>query len=174
MKQEDMMHTRGLVAKIEKDGFAQVIMDRKSACLGCDTGTADKCRSCLTGAKIKARVRNSKGAVEGDIVTVSISRAKIMKGAAVCYLLPVILLILGAVIGNGFENTFALGSNLSALVGAFIGLATGLYMVRKISEYMNSDQGLVPEITQIVSSRSGSTPGKKELFHTPNTCPGCR
>jgi sigma-E factor negative regulatory protein RseC len=157
MKQEDMMHTRGLVAKIEKDGFAQVIMDRKSACSGCDTGKADKCRSCLTGAKIKARVLNSKCAAQGDIVTVSISRAKIMKGAAVFYLLPVILLIAGALIGNSFENSFALGHNLSTMAGGFIGLAAGLYMVRKISEYMNSDQGLVPEITQILSSRSGST-----------------
>jgi len=169
-----MMHTRGLVVKIENDGFAQVIMDRKSACSGCDTGNTDTCRSCLTGAKIKAMVLNSKGAAQGDIVTVSISRAKIMKGAAVFYLLPVILLIFGALIGNGFEAFFALGRNLSTMAGGFIGLAAGLYMVRKISEYMNADQGLVPEITQIISSGSGSSPDKTEFFHAPNTCPGCR
>ena len=32
MKKEDMMHTRGLVIKKEKNGFAQVVMERKGAC----------------------------------------------------------------------------------------------------------------------------------------------
>lgn len=165
MKKEDMMHTRGLVIKKEKNGFAQVVMDRKNACSGCDTGKVDKCRACLTGTKIKARVHNSKGAEEGDIVTVSMSRAKIMKGAAAFYLIPVIFLIAGAFVGASLGFFLTIDNNLAAMIGGFVSLVFGFYIVRKISERMNSDQGLVPEITEIVSSGSINTPVKRDLFH---------
>lgn len=171
-----MMHTRGLVIKKEENGFAQVVMDRKSACCGCDMGTVDKCRSCLslTGTKIKARVHNSRGAEEGDIVTVSMSRSKIMKGAAAFYLIPVIFLIAGAFAGLSLGDFLTIDNSLSAMMGGFVSLVFGFYIVRKISERMNSDQGLVPEITEIVSSGSSHTPVKKDLSHPSNTCPGCR
>ena len=133
-------------------------MDRKSACSGCDTGKMNQCKSCLIGAKIKARVHNSRGAREGDIVTVSMSRAKIMKGAAAFYLIPVIFLIAGAFAGPYVGDFLSIDNSLSAIIGGFVSLVFGFYIVRKISERMNSDQGLVPEITEIVFSASGSSP----------------
>lgn len=174
MKQKSMMQTRGLVVKTEKDGFAQVVMDRKSACSGCDAGKADNCRSCLTRAKIKARVLNAEGAVKGDIVIVSLSRSKAMKGAAAFYLIPVVCLLAGAFIGNSIGNALIMDNSLSAMTGGFISLVTGFYIVRKISEQMNSDQGLIPEITKIVSFGSAGPPGKKEFLTPKNICPGCR
>ena len=68
MSNKKMMHARGLVTSLNKNGFANVIMDRKNACSGCGSEKSNNCKSCLSGSKIQVLVLNTKNAKKGDIV----------------------------------------------------------------------------------------------------------
>jgi len=167
------MHTRGLVTSIDKDGFANVVMDRKNACSGCGTGKPSHCQSCLSGSKIQARVLNTKNAREGDIVSVSLSTSKILKGAAVFYLIPVAGFLLGALTGNYLYEIFPVSETLAALFSGLIGLALGFLIVRWISERMNADFGMTPVISKIIYVKSGKNSILSYTKDTSYSCAGC-
>jgi sigma-E factor negative regulatory protein RseC len=95
MSNKKMMHARGLVTSLNKNGFANVIMDRKNACSGCGSEKSNNCKSCLSGSKIQVIVLNTKNAKKGDIVSVSLITSKILQGAAIFYLIPVAGVIIG-------------------------------------------------------------------------------
>ena len=62
-----MAENIGIVIKAEADNHAQVVVDRKGACGGCQP-TGGGCRSCLASAKIQSRVANPVNAKAGDLV----------------------------------------------------------------------------------------------------------
>jgi sigma-E factor negative regulatory protein RseC len=148
------MHTRGLVTSINKDGFANVVMDRKNACSGCGTMKASHCHSCLTGPKIQVLVLNTQNAKEGDIVSVSLSTSKILKGAAVFYLIPVVGFLIGGLSGNYLHEILPMSETLAGILAGLFGLVLGFLIVRWISERMNADFGMTPVISKIVYAKS--------------------
>jgi sigma-E factor negative regulatory protein RseC len=154
MKSTSMMHTRGLVAEIDKNGDAFVIMDRKNACGGCGSAKTDACKTCLSGSKIQARVLNSEHAQKGDIVSVSLNTSKVLKGAAALYLIPVAGVLLGVFVGAGFHGAFAVSETIASIVAGFIGLVVGFSIVKLISNRMAADEGMTPKISKIIFSSS--------------------
>ena len=148
------MHTRGLVTFVNKNGFANVVMDRKNACSGCGSGKVNHCKSCLSGSKIQSLVLNTKNAKKGDIVSVSLSTSKILQGAAVFYLIPVVMFIASALAGSYLHGALSMSETSAALFAGFIGLFLGFLIVRLISERMNAEQGMTPVISKIFYSRS--------------------
>ncbi|NOX33704.1 MAG: SoxR reducing system RseC family protein [Deltaproteobacteria bacterium] len=172
MSNKKMMHTRGLVTAVDTIGFADVVMDRKQGCTGCGSKKTDNCKTCLSGSKIQAKVINKKNARKGDIVSVSLSTSKILKGAAVLYLIPVAGLLIGVFTGQGFHDVLSISDTLVTIILGFVGLAMGFYLVRLISEHMNSDQDMMPFISRIIYS--GSNTAKSDMKTKAQTCAGCR
>ena len=177
MTSKAMIHTRGIVTGIDKNGDAMVIMNRKNACGdgGCGSATTNNCKSCLSGAKIQARALNPHHAEKGDIVAVSFSTSKILKGAAALYLIPVAGVLTGAFAGAGLHKILSLSETSASLIAGFIGLALGFYIVRLISAHMSTDEGMTPAISKIISSKSdkqsgaGTTMGNSKI----QTCTEC-
>lgn len=167
MESKLMMHTRGLVTGIDKNGDAIVVMDRKNACGGCGSTKTNTCNSCLSGSKIQAKVLNTKQARKGDIVSVSLSTSKILKGAAALYLIPVAGILLGAFIGAGFHETLS-------MVTGFIGLVIGFFIVRLISERMNANEAMTPVISSIIYAASDKNAVAIHLKKKMNTCTECK
>ena len=97
------------------DGTAQVACLRQSAC----SGDCHKCSGC--GAVEQTMIftaRNPIGARPGDTVTVESATGPVLKAAAVLYMLPLVLFIVGYLVGMQW--------NLGALIG---GLAFVLSIV---------------------------------------------
>ena len=97
------------------DGSAQVACLRQSAC----SGDCHKCSGC--GAVEQTMIftaRNPIGARPGDTVTVESATGPVLKAAAVLYMLPLVLFIVGYLVGMQW--------NLGALIG---GLAFVLSIV---------------------------------------------
>ncbi|CAB5139549.1 hypothetical protein D3OALGA1CA_3781 [Olavius algarvensis associated proteobacterium Delta 3] len=80
----------GIVIKTDSNNYAHVVTDRKGACGGCQS-TPGGCRSCLASAKMESRVANPIGAEAGDLVNVRLASANLFTGAAIMYLMPVVL-----------------------------------------------------------------------------------
>lgn len=89
------------VKKILSPDIAQVAVKRVSAC-------AHDCSKCASGGcmmmehpDLLVRAYNGPAAREGDVVLVESSSRQILTFAAVVYLLPMLLLILGYLLGAG-------------------------------------------------------------------------
>jgi len=176
MKSNAMIHTMGIVTDIDKNGDAMVIMNRKNVCGdgGCGSGTTDNCKSCLSGAKIHARALNPHHAEKGDLVSVSISTAKILKGAAALYLIPVAGVLTGAFTGAAFHDILSVSETTASIIAGFTGLALGFYIVKLISARLTADEGMTPAISSIISSKQGKQFIAVNIMDSPQTCIGCR
>lgn len=118
---EVAMTETGRVVSVNADA-AVVAMRRSQAC--------DKCGMCMAsgdGREILLLARNGASAEPGDAVEIEISPGKVLVAAFALYLLPVLMTILGFVVGNsvagGSEDSFLpIGLAVVFLVVSFVGV----------------------------------------------------
>ena len=108
------------VRKINEDGTAQVVHIRESAC----SGDCHKCSGC--GAVKQAMLidaYNPIGAQPGDMVQIRSETGPVLMGAMVLYIVPLVLFIVGYLLGDAWWGmgplmgalSFALGLGIAAL-----------------------------------------------------------
>jgi len=146
----------GIVQGIEANGMARVVTDRKNACGGCHSDSAE-CRSCLTSAKLESVVSNPIGAKAGDVVKLTISSATLFKGAVIMYLLPIATLILGAFLGLWWGGKSGWGDTGSVL-GGVIGLLAGFGAVTLMGRSRRLGRQMTPVISEVVTASHGAAP----------------
>ncbi|MEJ2096378.1 MAG: SoxR reducing system RseC family protein [Deltaproteobacteria bacterium] len=145
----------GIVVKIEPNGYAQVLLDRKSACGGCQS-TGSGCHSCLANAnKMQSRVVNASGANIGDVVKIQLSFGSLSAGAAILYLLPVIGMLCGAFAGAWLVTWLDISSVLGSIIGALCGLVLGFTVVSFIDRSPGIQKKITPTITEVVTPMIG-------------------
>lgn len=92
------MRVRAKVIAVE-GRFATVLCDRKSACEGChklaDGGECSVCSLMGSGRSMETRAYNAVNAVVGDTVELETASSRVLGYAAMVFLLPVIMVILG-------------------------------------------------------------------------------
>lgn len=144
-----MAATRGLVVHTSPNGWADVVVDRKSACGGC--ADTQKCRSCLSGPKITARVLNRAKAANGDLVVVSLESKIVFKGAAVAYLIPIVGLMVGAFFGSAIHAKWGITETTASLLMGILGLAGGFGASTFISRRITAKKKFTPVISRVVN-----------------------
>lgn len=103
------------VSRLLPDGRAEVIRVRESAC----SGDCHKCTGCGAAKQTVCLIaRNCIGARVGDPVVISSSSARVLKAAAVLYILPLVLFLAGYLVG---ENLWQRGV-LTGLAGIALGV----------------------------------------------------
>ena len=84
------------VRRTYDDGSAQVLHIRQSAC----SGDCHKCSGCGAAQEgIVLTVDNPIGAKAGDLVTIEAATGPVLRGAAVLYMMPLLLFFLGYALG---------------------------------------------------------------------------
>lgn len=144
-----MIEERAVVAETGA-GYAWVEIQRRSACGscqasdGCGTATLAKAwgiRSMRTRALSKLSLQ------PGDEVIVGLADGVLLRGALLAYLLPLVLLLAGAMLG---QAAFAgAGEELVALSGA-LGLGLGFLVVRVMSRRFREDVRFQPVVLRRV------------------------
>ena len=105
------------VKSISSNGKVQVLHIRQSAC----SGDCHKCSGC--GAAQETMILeadNPIGAVVGDFVTITAATGPVLKGAAVLYMLPLVLFFLGYVLGMMAWNRGGLVGCLAFVLGILL------------------------------------------------------
>ena len=114
------------VKHLNPDGTAQVLHVRQSAC----SGDCHKCSGCGAAQEaIVLEAENPIGAAVGDFVTVCAATGPVLKGAAMLYMMPLVLFFLGYLLG-------AMAWGKGGLVGclAFVlGIALAVVYDRKVA-----------------------------------------
>lgn len=96
------------------DGSALVLHLRQSAC----SGDCHKCSGCGAAQEaITLKADNPIGAKTGDFVTITAATAPVLKGAAVLYVMPLVLFFLGYLAGALLWSAGALTGCLAFALG---------------------------------------------------------
>ncbi|HTY99782.1 MAG TPA: SoxR reducing system RseC family protein [Rhodocyclaceae bacterium] len=127
-----MTRSEGVVSRVEGE-WAWVAVCKASACGQCDSQ-----KNCGSGLLAEAlgpreyRVANDGGARVGDEVILSVRDGSVARAAAISYLGPLALAIVGALAGNAFAG------DPGALAGVFLGLALGAGFLRAANRWFAS------------------------------------
>ena len=140
----------GLVTKTSSNGLTEVLTERRSACSGCQT--TQGCNTCLTTAKIKAKVHNPIGAKPGDLVEIQMDNQAIWQGAMILYGFPLMGLIVGAIVGASVDVKWFASESTPSVLAGLAGLILGLALAVVLGNSRFVKQHLVPTITKVVSS----------------------
>ena len=80
-----------VVTRLLPNGMAEVAVARTTAC----GGSCGSCESCIFQGEIKTLARNRIGAKPGQRVVIESRSSKIFGAAALVYIMPIVLFILG-------------------------------------------------------------------------------
>lgn len=127
------MTQSAIVDALTRDGNAVVRVFQESAC-GHD---CENCGVCGSRRKLTVEAKNPLRAVPGDLVTVETGTGKIIKAAALVYVLPLCALLAGCVLGY----VLGVGEGAQALLGV-VGLALGSAAAVLFNRFIRRDRPL--------------------------------
>lgn len=127
------MTQSAIVDGLTPNGNAVVRVFQESAC-GHD---CENCGVCGSRRKLTVEAKNPLQAIPGDLVTVETGTGKVIKAAALVYVLPLCALLLGCILGFAL----GLGEGLQALLGV-AGLAVGSAGAVCINRFIRRDRPL--------------------------------
>lgn len=134
------MQQAGRVIDTEED-IARVEIRRVSAC-------GENCAMCKGGCKPTkhiATVNNKVGAKPGDIVKIKTDDARVLKSAALLYILPILVLFVFYAIAYILTENTGVSS-----VSGVIGLVSGFFVLKAVDKKIAP----VPEISRIIYTKS--------------------
>jgi len=141
-----MIETEATVVKLEH-AVAYVQAERKSSCSGCsESNCGTSVLANFLGLKAPLyRARNEVGAKVGDRVVVGMNESGLFKGTLLLYILPLLLLFAGALVGSALAATADARDGYS-VVGAAIGLAAGFIGLKLFSARLGQGKQYQPVI----------------------------
>ena len=114
------------VRNVFPDGTAEVLLVRESAC----SGDCHKCSGCGAAKEtIFLTAVNPIGAKPGDVVNVTSESGPVLLGAAVFYMVPMLLFLVGYYIG---ADLWSLGG-ITGVVAFVLGIVLAVVYDRKIA-----------------------------------------
>lgn len=123
------------VKEVCDNGTAQVLVIRESAC----SGDCHKCAGCgAVQQTVLLQAVNPIGAKPGELVIVSSQSAPVLRGAAVLYMVPILLFFLGYILGLNWE--------LGGLMGG-VGFVAGILLAVVYDRLVVKKQNTVYTIT---------------------------
>jgi sigma-E factor negative regulatory protein RseC len=129
-----MLETRAIIVQVEGQ-YALVQASQANGCeqcsgKGCGAG---KLSRLFCDKPRLFRVDNPINAGVGDEVVISVAEGAILRGIGLVYLLPLLLLLMGAMLGNAWVGQSSGQQDGYATAGALSGLAAGFIAVKLIS-----------------------------------------
>jgi sigma-E factor negative regulatory protein RseC len=123
-----------------------------------ETGADSLCGSCsishscmigADGARRRLWMDYDSGARVGDEVAFEIAEKEIVAGAAVVYLIPVLMLIGGIVLGAFAGGRFGIGGDMPLVAGGAAGLLLSVLVSWTVSSIMKKKKIAVPRLIDI-------------------------
>ncbi len=146
-----MIEERGTVVAVE-EGFVWLETQRRSSCGGCQA--SGSCGA-ATLAKLwpdrrnRARALSEPGLRPGDEVIVGLAEGALLRGALLVYLLPLALLLAGALLG---QIVFAGAGEEPVVALGVVGLGLGFLAVRVLSRRLQCDTRFQPVVLRRANS----------------------
>ncbi len=132
----------GRVINIEND-TAKVMIDKGESCKGCGIGKIGLCKP--GGSGMIMEVKNLLGAEMGDRVQIGIDKGLHRKGYFILYILPLLSLFLGTVIGQIINNIFEV-SSFEVILGFMFLCLSLVFSLKKIHRLDKTEKMFIKTI----------------------------
>lgn len=146
-----MVEEQGVIVALD-GSRAWVETRRQSVCGGCSAnkscGTGVLARY-LDGRVAKVRALNPPAAVVGDTVTVGLHEGALLAMSALMYLLPLALLLAGALVAEFLARRLEVSSEPLAIAGGVAGLLSGFLLARRASRRVEHDARFQPIVIRV-------------------------
>ena len=141
-----MATEQGIVLRTDSEA-AWVKTVRNSACEGCTAKSS--CHS-TGGDEMEVKALNTAGARVGDRIVLSFETASLLKATFLIYVFPIIMLIVGAALGQALASMIASSpTGISVMLGfAFFFIA--LFIMKARANKMAKKNAYQPKITKIL------------------------
>lgn len=135
-----MLETRAVIVQIERH-FAVVQASQTNGCEQCSGKGcgASKLSMMFCSKPRQFQVDNPINAAVGDEVIISVAEGAILRGIGLVYLLPLLLLVTGAMIASHWAALPGQRDGYAA-AGAVLGLAVGFSIAKWISSHQDRNQ----------------------------------
>ena len=139
------MREQGVVARVISGKLVEVAFKRSPAC--------EKCQLChdVGEGMVGIEAINEVGAKLDDVVEIEIPSEEIVKGSFVIFLLPILFLIVGYLIGSAVSRTLAL-QNFEEILGVFCALVflfVSFYVIKWYDKNVEQKQALRAKIIRL-------------------------
>jgi sigma-E factor negative regulatory protein RseC len=153
-----MVEESGLVVATEGE-MAWVETSRRSSCGSCEA------KGCGTGAlsqvlgrrRQRLRVRNPIAAVAGEAVVLGIAESALLKGSLAVYLVPLLALLAGGLLGEALAPQLALPREGGSILFALGALACSFLWLRRFNRRAASDDHFNAVILRRADSPAAAT-----------------
>lgn len=134
------MTQEATVSEILEDGYAMVSVKRQSAC----GGNCKSCGACMYSRTLVVKAKNSVCADVGDEVVIKSKSSDVLGLAALVYLLPLVTLFAGYMLGG-----LAAQSEAVPIIGGLLGLCLGVALTVFISKRRKTNDTVGVEIIEV-------------------------
>lgn len=146
-----MATEHGVVTKTESTS-AWVKTVKSGACKDCSA--RGSCHSLSSSDEMEVKAINAAGAKVGDRIVLSFGTSSLFKATFLLYVFPILLLILGAVIGQQIAPSFGMNpSALSAIIG-FSFFFAAVPVIKIMANRMAKKNEYKPKIIKILTRTS--------------------
>jgi len=128
-------------------GTARVLVKRNSACYHCPSRS---CCASLGGDFKRVDVSNVIGAKEGQKVKIGISPKAVLKASFILYMVPILALITGAMLGNFLGPQYREIWSVFMGVGFFLG---SYFVIKPLNKHFENKAEYLPVVTEILADQ---------------------
>ncbi len=123
-----MITENGIVTQADPS-FAWIKTTRSSACEAC--ASRGSCSTENTRQEMIVTVKNTLNVGKGDHVVIGLETRHIVFVTFLLYVFPIILLLIGALIGNSLAPSFGLDPSFVSMIAGFLFFGLSFYIIRK-------------------------------------------
>jgi len=143
-----MATEQGIVIKIDS-GEAWVKTVRSGNCAGCSA--RGSCHSMGADDQVEVKAINEADAKVGDRIVLSFKASSLLKATFLLYVFPILLLIIGAAVGQEMAATFDFNpSGFSAILG-FVFFFGALLIIKTTANKLARKTEYRPKVIKILS-----------------------
>ncbi|NIQ96778.1 MAG: SoxR reducing system RseC family protein [Desulfuromonadales bacterium] len=159
-----MMEEVGTVIELKGKHIALVMCEKSSTCKNC--ASMESCKVSEDNRSMVVESHNVIGAEVGDRVRLAISSKKFLSSSFLVYIVPLVALIVGAVVGEVVGTRFAQGVNPDLLAAIFgVAFLVGSFLIIKVGTKAIPKDTYLPRIIAKVPEEDVFTEELKQHGH---------
>lgn len=143
-----MSTEEGTITRVTGDK-AWVLVKRSEMCECCSSRGI--CHTLGGGKNMEAEAVNTAGGRVGDRVRIKISTGSLWKISLLFYMIPVLALVLGALVGLMVANQLRSDPELMSALLAIVFAGLSLLAIKWIARTMQHKREYIPEVDKIIS-----------------------
>jgi len=139
-----------IVSKLNFDATSALVKTvRKTACESCSS--RDACSTIENGESMEVEVINNIGAKTGDRVVISIETASLLKLSFLLYIFPILLMILGAVVGHKTAPLLNFDESVFSAILSFFFFFLSFVFIKFKGKTLSKKNEYKPKIVRIIN-----------------------